>query len=240
MSSDSTNPPWPDPPHFWLESAIDLFSPNLCLNLEPAPVDGEPVRLSGVNCVVETLIKRRQFAWQRAVEAITLALPGCKPSLKPWVCTSEVKPDSPAGRWHGKKAFKDFPGAAGAAASCSQQVRTPDGFLQYCAAFQMEHEAVVAAEAFPELLKSTFLCWLPQGRPPDLGELIKVGWRGDLYDHEAFRQIAIIVVRWGGVLVRLFGCFDDIEAGASVVLDAESWPCFLEAIQPWLDPARFR
>ena len=229
----------PVSPRVRIEKTVNLFSPNACLNFEPDASGDDPVALSGISCFAEVPAKGRQFAWQRALGVVGRAVRVCNPSLRPWVCTSELTHGYAAGRWGAKKRLRELSVASGASVSHSTQALTPSGFVQHCAAHQTEHETALVAKSVDELRQSTLLCWLPPEHPPLLDELTKLGWTGDLRDNDVLRQVSITVVRWGGVLLRLFGSFDDREAGVDVVLDPAMWQCVVEECQTWLNPSLF-
>lgn len=239
MTMSNTSPEQPVSPHPYIEKADNLFSPNACLNFEAEASESKPLGLSGISCVVEAPAERRLVVWQRAVELVARAVQSCDASLKPWVCTSDYTPNSAAGRWSAKRRLTDLDSAYGASDSCFEQVRASDGFVQICAAHQVEHEVVLAAKSFAERRHTTLLLWLPLERRPQLDELVKLGWWSGLYDHNAYRQIAVTVVGWGGILLKLFGDFDDVEAGVNIVLDPAIWPCVADGCQPWLTSSLF-
>jgi len=93
-----------------------------------------------------------------------------------------------------------------------------DGVLCFYGAMCVEMEHLATLRQVVGASSRSFLALLPQAQSPALDLVVAAGWQRGLSDLEELRDIAVTIVKQGGVLLRLFGEFDDREVGVDCIM----------------------
>jgi hypothetical protein len=64
---------------------------------------------------------------------------------------------------------------------------------------------------------------MPPGTVPDIDRLVTAGWNRGLSDLLELTKVAAVISSQGGVVLRLFGGFDDQENGVNCITSAENY-----------------
>jgi len=209
---------------FKIELASNLFEPNECINLPQSP-NADVV--AGLACVtVSQPVKpaqRSDLTWGCVEYARDLFL--SRIGLWTWwlfacVCEEDSRVNRHQGLW--KRLAKQ-------GLSLPQQVSTETTVSKDAA-----HICIFGATGTeaPDILRfrsvvtpasRSFLALLPQHKTPPVDLVIAAGWERGISDLEELRDIAIVVSKQGGVLLRVFGEFDDRVAGVDCIMSDKTY-----------------
>lgn len=210
----------------------DLWQKNECVNLPPLDGDRDQRSLAGLSIVFRPeLSVRREAVWMAMLHAIRLLSSGVQP-LVLWLCACEI---GPANRiFRHRKLWKNIerngikiPSSDRTGEFESEQ---SDGSVAFFGAAKV---SLAEAEESRDLIgpaSRSFLVLMPNGSTPDVSALMGSGWRRGLSEFVELRNIAIVVTRQRGVLLRPFGEFDDPEAGVDCLIHPSLLSSLKEAL----------
>ena len=89
--------------------------------------------------------------------------------------------------------------------------------VYYYGAVALEDEAAFTAPIISPSSRSFLALYLGED-PPKIKNFVDAGWYRGVDDFSQLARLAISVTRQGGALLRLFGQFDDREAGCDLIM----------------------
>ncbi len=97
-------------------------------------------------------------------------------------------------------------------------IENGDGTLSVYGAAAIEGNRVDLSRPVVAPASRSFLALLPDDQKPVLDLLIARGWKRGLIDFAELRDISLAVAKQDGIVLRLFGEFDDHEIGVDCIM----------------------
>ena len=200
----------------------DLFQPNKSVNLARLTSADDHPRLAAITIEsTPDIIHRSATIWACLGRATELILQGAQ-TYRPWLCACECGYDNRVARY--SKLWKSL-----ASKGFQPPVRTTpetsiendDGTICFYGAAEIGIEKIESVKTIVTPSSRSFLAWLPSTTAPDIDCLVAMGWKRGPSDLLELRDIAIVLSKQGGIVLRPFGQFDDLEAGVDCIMDAD-------------------
>jgi hypothetical protein len=109
-----------------------------------------------------------------------------------------------------------------------------DGSLCFYGAAELEREKVEDLRMIVTPASQSFLTWMPSEAIPDVDRMVSAGWNRGLSDPPELAKIANVISTQGGIVLRLFGEFDDRENGVDCIMNAENYALLSSLVAPFL------
>jgi hypothetical protein len=204
--------------------APDVFQPNECVNLEWSEPELRP-DLAAVTFLLTAQVSdvRADLTWaciHRACSEISQALP----SHRLWLCACAGGENNritrSRGLWRALATQGFEPTARYTHETC---VEVDDASLRFYGAAELATGQVEALRPIVAPASCMFLSWLPSAAVPDIEGLMRAGWNRGLSSTRELAQVAAVIATQGGIVLRLFGSFDDREAGVDCIMGSEHY-----------------
>jgi hypothetical protein len=204
--------------------APDLFQRNECVNLPWLGAEPHPA-LAAITIMLMANAgdDRGDLIWACARRACSMIAIGL-PSYRPWLCASDCgmnnRISQHRGLWRGL-ATRGFRPAMRHTPETSLEI--DDGSLGFYGAAELEQEKVEGLRPIVTPASRSFLSWMPPLTVPDVDGMVAAGWNRGLSDLRELARIARVLSAQDGIVLRLFGEFDDRETGVDCIMNAESY-----------------
>jgi len=209
---------------FQVVLAPDLFQHNACVNLPWPGTDPHP-SLAAITLMLTANVGdvRADLIWACVREACAIILRGL-PSYSPWLCASDCGVNDRVTQyralWKGL-ATRGFKPPARHTPERSLEVG--DGAICFYGAAELEPEKLECLRPIVTPASRSFLSWMPTAEVPNLDGMVTAGWNRGLSDLRELAKVACTLSVQGGIVLRLFGEFDDREAGVDCIMNAENY-----------------
>jgi hypothetical protein len=101
--------------------------------------------------------------------------------------------------------------------------KNSDNTLYIYGATPVEDEQIDRCRPIVRPASRSFLALLPIGQPPAVELVVAAGWKRGLSDLGELRNVALSISKQGGMIVRMFGEFDDLEAGVDCIMSSSMY-----------------
>lgn len=207
-----------------VELAPDLFEPNECINL-PRMSDADIA--ADLACITlsrsGTPERRDDIVWSCVVHAWTSVLQRFH-SLTCWLHACICVDDTRVARHRGLWKVLAAQGVEKTTQATEEiLVENSDGTLCLYGAAAIEGERMELFRPVVSPASRSFLALLPDDQIPALDLEIAMGWKRGLIDLKELRDIALVVSKQGGIVLRLFGEFDDREMGVDCIMSSTTY-----------------
>jgi len=206
--------------NFRIDVAANLFEPNECINL-PHIQNADVVPQLGCITISQSVGQqhREDVMWTCAGHAWKSLLSG----IDIWTCwlfACVCGEDNRIMRHQGLWKMLAGQGLAPASQLTPETLITKDGGLCIYGATGTDGGAMSLFRPVVRPGSRSFLTLLPRAERPAVDLAIAMGWQRGLSDLNELRDMALVVSKQGGVVLRLFGEFDDSEAGVDCITGA--------------------
>jgi hypothetical protein len=209
---------------FQVVLAPDLFQPNECVNPPWSGPEPHPA-LAAITLMLMANAgdHRADLIWvcvQRACSVIANGLP----SYQPWLCASEWGENTRVSRYHGLWRRLATCGFRATMRSTPETSLEIDGdSIGFYGAAELERERIEGLRPIVTPASRSFLSWMPPATVPDVNGMVAAGWSRGLSDLRELAKVARVLSAQGGIVLRLFGQFDDRETGVDCITNAENY-----------------
>lgn len=209
---------------FQIVLAPDLFQRNECVNLTWSGSDPHPdlaaVTVRLMACVgddradlIWACLRRASFMIERGLASHT-----------PWLCASDCGENNRMiqhrALWRGL-ATRGFKPTVRHTRETSLEIG--DGSICFYGAAELERQQLEDIRPIVTPASRSFLSWMPSATVPDVEGMVAAGWMRGLSNFSELGKIASVLASQGGVVLRLFGEFDDRETGVDCIMSAENY-----------------
>lgn len=203
--------------------AFDLFQRNEVVVLPWVGADPPP-KLAAIETVLRAGAgeDRSKLIWA-CVDHACNRIARNLPSHRLWLCASDCGANNRITRhralWKGL-ATRGF--APLHQHTPELAVEIGDDSICFYGAAELEREKVADLHKIVTPASRSFLAWMPSATVPDVAGMVAAGWNRGLSELRELAKIAQVLSQQGGVILRLFGEFDDTEAGVDCIMDTEN------------------
>lgn len=207
---------------FRMVLAPDLFQRNECVNLTWSGSEPHP-DLAAITVMLTASVgdDRPDLIWacvHRASSMIERDLA----SYSPWLCASDCGVNNRMTQhralWRGL-ATRGFKPTVRHTPETSLEIG--GGSICFYGAAELVRENLESLHPIVTPASRSFLAWMPSATVPDVGGMVAAGWMRGLSDLGELGRIARVLSSQGGIVLRLFGEFDDRETGVDCIMSAE-------------------
>jgi hypothetical protein len=207
-----------------IELAPDLFEPNECINLvRPAGADTRPdlacitiSRLAAHPLRADLMWNCVRYAWDSFLSDFE--------SLASWLCACVCGEDNRINRHRRLWRVVAAHGVQATTRTTEEvSVENADGTVCFYGATAVAGERAEYFRPVATPASRSFLALLPRAEVPAIDSLVTMGWRRGLVDPHELRNAALVVSKQKGVLLRLFGEFDDRETGVDCIMNSVAY-----------------
>lgn len=204
---------------FKVDVSLNLFEKNSCLNLRlPQGVEAA----TPLACVAVSRSVERQTRDDLIWSCVRYALESFLHDIGDWTCWLFACVCGENGRVTRHKGLWKLLAQQGVLLSdrVSQEMHVVrDGeVLCIYGAMGVEGEGVSTVRQIVSPSSRSFLALLPRAQSPALDLVIAAKWQRGLSSLDELRDIALAISQQGGVLLRLFGEFDDRDVGVDCIM----------------------
>lgn len=216
---------------FRIEVAPNLFEPNPCLRLTRPTSSDSSTNLACITILRDDAqVSRSDASWSCLLHAWT-SIFRHGPPLKCWLNACVRQENTRIARHQGLWKTLVKQGLPRTVLSTAEvMVENDDNTLGFYGAIGVDGEWMQVFRPVVTAASRSFLTLLPRDDSAQVELLIGTGWRRGLVQAEELSQIATIVAMQGGVLLRLFGEFDDREAGVDCIMNPELYRQILSKV----------
>lgn len=211
-----------------IDLASDLFKPNDCINLSPMINSDVSPQLACVTFSRPVLQRERaDIVWDCVNYVWNSVLCHLQP-LACWLYACICGPDTRILRYRGLwKMFAELGVQKTARSTKEVLIDNHDGTICFYGATAIEEESMESIRPVVTPASRSFLALLPNNQTPNIDVAIDIGWKQGLSDFDELRDIAVHISKQGGIVIRLFGEFDDQEAGVDCIMSTSIYKCVL-------------
>lgn len=209
---------------FQVVLAPDLFQRNECVNLPWSGTEPHP-DLAAITFMLTANLgdDRADLTWACVRHACSMIVRRL-PSYSPWLCASNCGENNRITQhcalWRGLAARGFKPTVQH---TPERSLEIGDGSLCFYGAAELEREKVEGLRPIVTPASRSFLSWMPSTAVPDIDGMVTAGWNRGLSDLRELTAVARGLSNQGGIVLRLFGEFDDRETGVDCIMNAENY-----------------